>query len=417
MRILIVTEQYPPMIGGVASVTSALARNLADAGHRVWVAAPSETHEHIAQMDHRVHVRRFASFEAPSFDGQRIALLPVAQCHHLLRAVRPDVIHIHQPLVLGNLMLLLAAIEHIPVVGTNHYMPVNVAPGVNPDALLGRSVEAITYSFLVGFYNRCDFVTAPSETALALLKRHGLRPPARAISNGVDVRRFFPGPRDEALRQRLGLPDDRPLILAVGRLSKEKHLHTLLDAFAQLRIPAHLAIGGSGPARAELEHQARALGIARRVTFLGHIEDADLAPLYRLGDVFAIASIAELQSLVTLEAMAVGLPVVAADAGALPELVHDGENGLLFPPDDSAALAHRLAALAEDPAMRRAMSARSLAIAISHDSEHVLAQWERQYAELARGTLARTAPRSGRRTTHRTGTDRREWSTLADDSG
>jgi glycosyltransferase involved in cell wall biosynthesis len=383
MRIVIVTEQYLPMLGGVATVTQNLSQDLAAAGHQVWIVAPSEGHHSEYTEYGNVRVRRFASFEWPTYNGLRIAFPPVTPLRRLLRDIRPDVIHIHSPIVLGNLAQLLGASRHVPVIATNHYMPINMAPALSGDPLLGKSFESLAYSYLVGFYNRCDFVTAPTATALDLLKRHGLRAPSRPISNGIDLQRFSIKPRDEALRRRLGLPSDRPIILYIGRLSEEKRVSVLLDAMAQVHEPAHLAIGGAGPAYEALAQQAVALGIERRVTLLGRVPDEELVPLYRLGDVFAMPSVAELQSVAALEALAVGLPVVAADAGALPELIHDGENGFLFASDDSSSLAEHLTRLVSDGDLRRQMLPRCVASAAQHDRQLVLQEWQHLYAYVA----------------------------------
>ncbi len=406
MRIVIVTEQYAPMLGGVATVTQNLSEDLAEAGHQVWVVAPSPGH-HNERMEHeQVQVYRFASFEWPSYDGQRIVFPPVTPLNRLFRRVRPDIIHVHSPIVLGNLTQLLAAPLRLPVVGTNHYMPINMVPSLTNEALIGRSFEALSYSYLVGFYNRCDFVTAPTATALAMLKHHGLKAPSQPVSNGIDLERFTVRPRDEALRRRLGLPADRPIVLYVGRLSYEKRVNVLLDAMVQVRHPAHLAIAGAGPAREDLEEQVAALGIGRRVTFLGRVPDEELVPLYRLGDVFAMPSVAELQCVAALEALAVGLPVVAADAGALPELVRHGHNGFLFAPDDSAALAERLAQLVANPALRQEMRAHCRATAEPHDRRLVIEEWQRLYTLVA--ARVREARRTHRRPLSRVRAERRK---------
>jgi len=110
---------------------------------------------------------------------------------------------------------------------------------------------------------------------------------------------------------------------------------------------------------------------------------ADLPGLYRLADVFAIASEAELQSLATMEAMAAGLPVVAVDACALPELVRHGENGFLAAPGNAAELAAALDLLCRDPSLWRAMSAASLRIISGHARDRWLAEWESLYRALA----------------------------------
>ena len=120
-----------------------------------------------------------------------------------------------------------------------------------------------------------------------------------------------------------------------------------------------------------------------RVSFLGFIPDKDLAPLYRLADVFAIPSEAELQSLATMEAMACGQPVVAADAYALSELVHHNINGFLFQRGNSEEMAQYLDLLVADQELRRKMGSNSLEIIARHDRTKVLDQWEALYRRLS----------------------------------
>ncbi len=154
-----------------------------------------------------------------------------------------------------------------------------------------------------------------------------------------------------------------------------------------------LVLAGTGPDSGRLRALAARLGVAERVRFLGFVPGGDLPGLYRLADAFAIASQAELQSLVTMEAMASGLPVVAVDAGALGELVHAGENGFLVTPgqaaEQAAAFADCLDLLCRDRALRAKMSKASLRIIGTHDRYRVLARWESIYRALAgRGPLA-----------------------------
>jgi len=119
-----------------------------------------------------------------------------------------------------------------------------------------------------------------------------------------------------------------------------------------------------------------------RVTFLGHLPEEEVPRLYRAADVFVIAGVAELQSIATMEAMASGLPVIAANAMALPELVHHGENGLLFPEDDAQALAAAAVTILSNEPLRRQMAERSLEIIKVHDVNKVVAQYEMLYAQM-----------------------------------
>ena len=383
MRIMIVTDQYPPMVGGVPTVTQGLAVDFANRGDRVWVVAPSYGQRDVHRLEQKVHVYRFSSFEWPTNEDVRIPFLPILPFRRLLKKVDPDIIHIHSPVVLGNIAQIVAGSLRKPVIVTNHYLPINMSPSLSSDPLFGKTFMTVSYTYLVHFCNRCEYVTAPTMTALNLLYEHGLRAPSQAISNGIDLKRFSPGERDKRLRQRFKLPDDRLLILSVNRLSQEKRIDVLIDAAAKMTRDAHIAIASTGPAEAELRAQVEQLGLRDKVTFLGYIHDKDLAPLYRLADVFAIPSEAELQSLATMEAMACGLPVVAADAYALPELVHHEVNGFLFQGGNSDEMALYLDRLVGDAALRKQMWANSLEIIARHDHTMVLDQWEALYRRLS----------------------------------
>src|SRR5699024_9030056 len=132
-------------------------------------------------------------------------------------------------------------------------------------------------------------------------------------------------------------------VLFVGRVTGEKQIDVLLKAVQLLPAELHakLQIVGGGDQLKNLEQLARTLGIADRVEFTGYVADEDLRRSYTRASVFAIPSVAELQSIATMEAMASGLPIVAANAMALPHLVHDG-NGFLFEPGNAQELADRL---------------------------------------------------------------------------
>lgn len=427
---MIVTDQYEPMVGGVPTVTRELAQGLSERGHAVAVVAPSTSRHSTSR--HAVNMRSTSmhgnsvnnsgnghgggrgarpggpmavdyrgSLPWPWYEGQRLGLLPPAAADRAIAAFAPDVLHLHSPLTLGLAARAAARRRGVPVIYTNHYLPLNVWPGLahapagRGGRLAARARESAFYGFVTGFANRCDYVTAPTVTALRLLRSRGLRVPSQAVSNGVDLERFSPGAGDEALRSRYALPAGGPVILSVGRLSREKRADVLIAAISRLAAPpGHgrpggpdvpvLALAGTGPDAARLRSLARHHGVADRVRFLGFVPGADLPGLYRVADVFAIASQAELQSLATMAAMASGLPVVAVDAGALSELVHAGENGFLARPGRAGEVADGLGLLCRDPGLRSRMALASARIIGDHDRHRLLARWESIYLALAR---------------------------------
>jgi glycosyltransferase involved in cell wall biosynthesis len=398
LRVMIVTDQYEPMVGGVPTVTRDLAAGLAGRGHAVAVVAPSETRRsrsaaggpgQATVVDYR------GAVAWPWYEGQRLGLLAPARAGRLLAAFAPDVVHVHSPLTLGAAARSAARRRRVPVVYTNHYLPLNVWPAAarasrERAGAAARLRDAAFYAFVAGFANGCDLVTAPTATALRLLRGHGLRVPSQAVSNGVDLDRFSPGPGDAALRSRYGLPADRPVVLSVGRLSPEKRADVLIAAAARPGAGGGvLVLAGAGPDERRLRSLARHYGVADRVVFPGFVPDADLPGLYRAADVFAIASEAELQSLVTMAAMASGLPVVAVAAGALPELVHAGENGLLARPGNAVEVADCLGLLCRDADLRARMGKAAARIIAGHDRQRLLARWESLYRALASGAEER----------------------------
>jgi glycosyltransferase involved in cell wall biosynthesis len=210
-------------------------------------------------------------------------------------------------------------------------------------------------------------VTAPTPTAVNLLHQQGFGGRAMAVSCGVDLARF-----------RSDGPGDGRTVLFVGRLDEEKRVHELLRALVSLP-ELRAEIVGDGSCRAELGALAERLGIAERVCFRGFVSDAELVDAYRRCSVFCMPGVAELQSLATMEAMAAGRPVVAADAVALPHLVVPGHNGWLFPPGDVDALADRLGEVFRQPGALARMGAASRDMIGWHDVRASLDTFETIY--------------------------------------
>lgn len=396
VRVLVVSDQYAPMVGGVPTVTRTLAHGLAERGHQVRLLVPSPGRrgrpgaadgaavdgaatEVGADDQVTVDVRR--SVPWPWYDGMRLAWISRSAARKLISAFAPDVIHIHSPLTLGGMARMVGRRLGVPVVYTNHYLPENARPTRRRRS---RAFDGAFYSYLVWFGNSSSHVTAPTSTALELLCDRGLRVPSTVLSNGVDLSAFCPGPVSDEIRVRYGLRTGCPVILAVGRLSQEKSVDVLLEAAARLTQDAQIAIAGTGPDEARLRAQAERLGLhADRVRFLGFVPGPELAAVYRLADVFAIPSVAELQSLTTMEAMATGLPIVAANAYALGELVAHGRNGLLVTPGRPDELAASLDVLLKQPELRDRMAAESLRVISEHELSRSLARWESLYGTLA----------------------------------
>jgi len=215
-----------------------------------------------------------------------------------------------------------------------------------------------------------------ARTAVRLAPDAGPRVPV--IPNGVDPEAFADGP---------AFPHPHPYVLAVARLSRQKGVDLLLRAFARLRAgDLDLLVAGDGPERAALFAERDRLGLGERVHFLGTVEPASVACLYRGALVVACPSRWEGLPLVCLEAMASARAVVAAAVDGVPDAVADGETGLLVPPEDPEALADALGALLADPARRRALGARGRTVVCERFAWPVIADRYLDVLEAAAAT-------------------------------
>nr|WP_310019717.1 glycosyltransferase [Microbacterium resistens] len=379
MTILIGCDTFSPDINGAARFAERLAAGLVQRGHDVHVMAPNQVYrtararteviEGEAMTLHRLPSVRWAPHDWLRF------VWPWRSKHYarkVLDEVRPDVVHIQSHIVIGRGLSRIAAKRGIPVIATNHVMAENILDHTALPAFLDRLIVKLAWDDAERTFALTRAVTTPTRKAADFLERTIDVGAVIPISCGIDRSNYDPvvGPRE------------KNRIIFVGRLTAEKQIDVILRAITLLdpALDVSFDVVGGGDQRKNLENLTRELGIDDRVVFHGRIPDAQLRALYSRASVFAIASIAELQSIATMEAMASALPVVAADAVALPHLVHDGENGYLFPPGDVEAVAARLTdVLTADPAQYESMQKASLAGVAVHDINRTLDTFEALY--------------------------------------
>ncbi|MGH3318837.1 MAG: DMT family transporter [Streptosporangiaceae bacterium] len=387
-RVLIGTDTYPPDVNGASYFTRRLAHGLAARGHDVHVVCPSTSAQDTWETDGVVTLHRVASMRTPFHRTFRVCLLPGAgeSVSDVVAAVRPDVVHVQGHFLIGRVLSRIASREGLPLVATNHFMPENLAPYVPLPSWVGRPLAGLAWRDLVRVFRRADAVTTPTPIAARLLQDRGLGRPVVPVSCGIDLDRFCA----RRGRSRSVCPTGSMALLYVGRLDAEKRVGDLIEALPAVRerVDATLVIVGEGSRRSALERLAWDRGVAAHVHFLGFVPDAELPSVYTAADVFCMPGVAELQSLVTLEAMASGRPVVAADAVALPHLVRHGHNGFRYDPGAIDALARHLVALLTDRELRGVMGLASRATAAEHDVSRSLARFEALYADASARAVA-----------------------------
>jgi len=219
---------------------------------------------------------------------------------------------------------------------------------------------------------RADRVLFNSNYTLGQAREKGYACRAQVVYQGYDEALFGPQPRTGAARRALGVPDDAPLVVALGRMIEVKGLHVLAEAantILRSRPTAHLVIAGDGPERKRIQAIVDASPFQSRIHLPGALPRAQVARLHADADLFVNPGVvdsrgrAEGLGITTLEAMASGLPVVGSRVGGITETIFDGETGVLVPPGDAKALAAAVGQLIDDPATRRRMSLRAREIA------------------------------------------------------
>jgi len=382
MRILIASDLHWPNINGVATFGRNLAHGLAAEGHDVLVIVPSQTGKKYEEIDRNHRVMRTSSVVFPFYQNFRISLTPQREVKRIIEDFEPDVIHIQTPVGIGRAALNLAKKLDIPSVATNHAMPENLIDNLRLLAPFSRPINYMLKELGARFYNNADFVTLPTEAAIKMLERDSFKAPYMAISNGIDLSRFKPGKVEPEFYEKFGIPQDKKIILYVGRLDAEKHISILIKAAVDVlaeRQDVHVVIVGGGNDRENLELLIDKLDLGKHITFTGRVDDDDLPVLHRLGTVFAMPSPVELQCLAMLESMASGSPVVAVNVGALYELCQDGRNGYLYELDDYEQMAQNLLKILKDEKLYKKMSSESLKIAGEHELSHTIEQFVSLY--------------------------------------
>jgi glycosyltransferase involved in cell wall biosynthesis len=386
LRIVIGADTFPPDVNGAARFGAQLASGLAGRGHDVHVLCPATAAHQGGEvrtdvMDgvtvHRVPSRRtpfHPSFRVcPPWQARRAAA-------RLLHDLEPDLVHVQAHFLIGRALARTATRQGVAVVATNHFMPENLFGHARVPRWLRSTAARLAWRDLCRVYRDVPAVTAPTPTAVRLLRDNGLPQRATAVSCGIDLDRFPPPSRDERTAQ------DGHTVLFVGRLDEEKRVDELLRAAALLGadVPVRVEIVGDGSCRTAWRNLADRLGLADRVRFRGFVDEPALIDAYTRCDVFCMPGVAELQSLATMEAMAAGKPVVAADAMALPHLVRPGQNGWLYRPGDVPALAYGLSRLLTEPGALARMGAASRRIVADHAIDRSLDTFEALYRRVLR---------------------------------
>ncbi|MFF1539415.1 glycosyltransferase [Microbacterium sp. NPDC058269] len=381
LKIVIGCDTFAPDINGAARFAERLAAGLVQRGHDVHVVAPNQAYRRAQPHTEVIEgepmtLHRLPSVRWAPHDWLRF-VWPWRAKHYarkVIDQVQPDVVHIQSHIVIGRGLAYVAHERGIPVIATNHVMAENILDHTTMPKFIDDLVLKFAWADAKRTFDLTRAITTPTRRAADFLEKtvevRGVIP----VSCGIDRTQYTP----------VIAPREKNRIIFVGRLTAEKQVEVILKAMTKLdpALDTTFDIVGGGDQRKQLEHLAAQLGLADRVTFHGRTSDEELRALLSRASLFVIASIAELQSIATMEAMASALPIVAADAVALPHLVHDGENGYLFEPGNVDELAARLTdVLTAEPAEYERMQRASLDGVAIHDINRTLDTFEALYRD------------------------------------
>lgn len=382
LTVMIAADTYPPDVNGAATFCFRLATALHERGHDVHVvAARNDDGPDFVEHCPEATVHRLKSWQPPTHEYYRLVFPPMARraMRRIMAEVQPDVVHVHCHYMIGAAAIVEAERRRIRTISTNHFMPENLEPFLPfPQWFLDR-YSRYSWWQMGRLMGKGAVVTTPTALAArAMTERAGLQN-VLPVSNGIDASKYEQAPGEVIT------PHEHPTVLFVGRLAVEKNIDVLLRAIACLRdtrpeLDVHAEIVGDGEQRDVLRELVAELGIEDRVAMRGHVSDEELHTAYLRADTFCQPGTAELQSLVSLEAMSASKPVVLADALALPHLVDDGVNGYLFVPGDHEDLAEKLARVFGASAEERArMGEASHAKALRHSAQKTVDLFEALY--------------------------------------
>lgn len=392
MKIFYALEIFLPHISGVTISTERLADYFSqNKKNKVYIITASpDGNFQIDSDSHNYTIIRIKSHANPIRKKLKVSYLASLHIRKILNDFKPDIIHIQDPFFISQSLAFEAKKRKIPVIATQHSSLKFPLSYLKLPKFLQKTTEKTITRVLAAFINNyCKILITPSEFIKKQVIKWEINIPVEVISNGVNLDTFIKSRISEEFLKKYKIEDfiSKPIVLYSGRIDKDKNLETFIKAIPLVlkEINVNFLFLGDGDLKEELicELMNKDNSFKENVCFLGPIksQNSDLAKFYRLATLFVMPSPIEAQSLATMEAMASGLPVVAAKKGALPELIKNRENGFLVEAFNSKEYAEAIIEIIKNKNLRKKLEKKSLELIASHDFEKTFQKIKKIYAK------------------------------------
>ncbi len=359
MKIGIFTDSWVPNVNGVVISIINEVQSLRDK-HEFAIFAP-KLRQSIPFQIEGIPIYEFPSVPFPPYPGYNVAF-PSLGLSKILHKEKFDLIHCHSPFSLGYFATLTARkFYDIPLLNTYHTHLVeysaHLVGGFYADKITAILEEAV-WLYIRWFYKYSDVIVTPSKTLQYDLRKHGVKPPVYSLPNMIS-KVFLTNTKDtqddidlqDGIRKEYGIKPSAKIIIYCGRVSYEKKLEVLLEAYKSIHgsySDSFLLIVGDGPHLKTYQNLAVELKL-KNCAFTGFISHTKLPAVYRMADFMVTPSDTETQGLTVLEAMSQGLPVVGVSGGGVVDYISHQQNGLLSPPGEVSGFASSMKKLLEEP--------------------------------------------------------------------
>jgi glycosyltransferase involved in cell wall biosynthesis len=373
LRIAMFSGNYNYVRDGANQALNRLVAYLLRQGAAVRIYSPTVKEPAFPPNGDLVHI---PAIPFPGRAEYRAPLMIPPSAKRDIRRFNPNIMHVASPEVLGHRAVTLARKMNLPVIASVHTR-FETYPRYYGLAFL----EPLMLSALRRFYRRCDAIFAPSDSMAQLLREQRMNYDVGIWTRGIDREIFNPGRRDLEWRRSLGIADDVPVIGFTGRLVMEKGLDVFSDTIDRLerrQVRHKVLVVGEGPAREWFEKRLP------NGCFVGFQEGADLGRAVASMDMLFNPSVTETFGNVTLEAMSVGIPVVAAIATGSLSLVSDGVTGRLVRAGATDAFADALAGYCQDPESRRKAGQAGMQVSLRYGWDEVNQELVNAYLRIVR---------------------------------